>query len=441
MGSLRGTVAASLIVVAATAAGSGANFLFQWLAARRLAPAEFSLLAAMLAVVTIALLPGPALAIAIVRRLAGGRGGGARASWDGVDTRGGLPGAAPGLARARRVGIAAGLALLALIAAAGTLGGDRLHLADGGGPLLWLAAAAVVASWLAIAPDLARVQAAGDFPRYGRAQAHLAGSRLLFGGGALLAGAGPGVALLLLAAGPWLVRALLPRLETGAELRAPWLRELLPSLAATGGLQALVVLDVVFARAHFAASDPEGAGSYAVCSTLARALFHLPFAITAVTVERTSAASAAGLPRRGILLANLGIAAAFVAAGALALGCFPRTALAVFAGGDPTEGEVRLLGRLLLPMALASLAAVPAHYLLSAGSRAPMVILGAAPLVLAALLARPVATVEDLIAPLTAVQGATLGALLVATFSSPAGRGRGTGPRSAGTPGDGRAPP
>ena len=59
MSRLRGTVAASLIVVAATAAGSGANFLFQWLAARRLSAADFSLLAAMLAVIAIALLPGP----------------------------------------------------------------------------------------------------------------------------------------------------------------------------------------------------------------------------------------------------------------------------------------------------------------------------------------------------------------------------------------------
>ena len=66
-----GILSASLLVVAATTSGSAANFLFQWIAARKLEPGDFSLLAAMLAVVTLAVLPGPPLAIAIVRRLSG----------------------------------------------------------------------------------------------------------------------------------------------------------------------------------------------------------------------------------------------------------------------------------------------------------------------------------------------------------------------------------
>ena len=427
---MRGTVAASLVVVAATAAGSVANFLFQWLAARRLDAGDFSLLAAMLAIVTVALLPGAPLGIAIVRRLIAERSAGA-----------GAPDAVPGLARARRTGIGAGLALLAAIGAASALGGDRLHVGGSGWPLLWLGAAAATASWLAIVPELSRVQAAGRFASYGRAQMLLAASRLLFGGGALLLGAGPAVALLCLAPGPWLVRATLPRTGAAEELRVPWLRELAGPFAATGGLHALIVLDVVFARAHFAAEDPAAAGSYAICSTLARALFHLPYAITAVTVQRTSAAAAAGLPRRGILLSNLGIAALLVAGGVGILGGFPGLAIEVFSGRDASDAEMELLRRLLLPMALASLAAVPAHFLLALGRRSPLWILGAAPLALAILLARPVASPEELVPPLIVVEGLTLAALLAAAISSPGGRGRGSDPRSARTPRDGRAPP
>jgi len=421
-------------VVVATAAGSAANFLFQWLAARRLDGGDFSLLAAMLAIVMIALLPGAPLGIAIVRRLVAERP-------DGRSAAPGTPASAPGLARARRAGIGAGLAILAAIGAASALGGDRLHVAGEGAPLLWLAAAVATVSWLSIVPELARLQAAGHFGLYGRTQALLAASRFLLGGGALLAGAGPGIALLCLAPGPWLVRATLPRVRTGEELRVPWLRELAGPFAATSGLQALIVLDVIFARGHFAAADPLAAGSYALCATLARAIFHLPYAITAVTVQRTAAAVAAGLPRHGILLSNLGIAALLVAGGAIVLGGFPRTAIEVFAGRQPEAGEVDLLRRLLVPMALASLAAVPAHFLLAIGSRAPLWILGAAPLALAALLARPVSAPEELVPPLIFIQGATLAALLAAAVSSPVGRGRGTGPRSARTPRDGRAPP
>ncbi len=395
-----GMLTASLLVVAATASGSAANFLFQWLAARRLDPGNFSLLAAMLALVTLAVLPGPPLAIAIVRRLSRHPEG--------------MP--APSLGRARTLGIGTGLAILGAIILGAALGGDRLHLAAGGGGLLWFAAAAVTVSWLVVFPDLARVQASGDFGRYGRSHALLAATRLGFGGGALIAGAGPGIALLLLAPGPWLVHALLRPRETGPALAGPSLRELLPLLAATGGLNALVAIDVVFARAHFGTSDPHAAGAYAVCATLARALFHLPFAATAVTVQRTAAAARAGQPHRNALLANLGIAVGMIGAGALLLGLLPQTALRIFAGEGRYEGESQLLVRLLLPMALASLAAVPAHYLLALGRRTPTVVLGIAPLVLAGLLARPISTPSELIPPLIGVQAITLAILWVAAW-------------------------
>lgn len=417
-GAARGFLGASVLVVAATTSGSVANFLFQWIAARTLSDGDFSLLAALLAVVTLAVLPGAPLSIAIVRRLAA-RGDRA------------LP---AGLAAARGTGIATGLVILGTVALLSTVvGGDRLHLAGRGGPLLWLAAAAAVVSWLAVAPELARAQAAGRFGRYGRGHALLSATRLGFGGGALLAGGGPGLAIAVLAIGPWLVRATLPRTAPDAEeLRGGWLRTLLPLLAATGGLHALVVLDAVFVRVHFGESDPEGAGAYAACTTLARALYHLPFAATAVTVHRVARATARGEPRGRWLVGNLLLVTAAVGCGALVLGLFPETALRIFAGEGRYESAAPLLVRLLLPMALASIAAVPVHSLLAEGRRSPVVVLAVAPFVLAALLARTPERPEDLVPPLIGVQAATAGVLLaLAAHSAFQSKGAGS---SAGRP-------
>ncbi len=403
----RGAIRASLFVVLATGSGSAANFMYQWIAARSLDDDAFSLLAAMLAVITICVLPGPPLSIAIVRRLTSSRG-----------SRVSSPLALPSLAPARRVGIFAGLTiLLAIGIGTSVVQSDRLHLSSGGGVLLWIAAAFVTVSWLVIYPDLARAQARGEFSRYGRSHALLSATRLGFGGGAILAGAEVWGALICLAPGPWLVRALLVRgVRTEGVLEAPWLRALLPMLAATGGLHALVVIDVVFARVHFGASDPTAAGAYAACATLARALFHLPFAATAVTVQRTAAARAEGRSHRSILLTNLGLVLVLVAIGGGFLATFPSTILDVFAGEGRYSAQAPWLRSLLVPMALASVAAVPAHYLLALGSRAPVYVLGIAPFVLAGLLARPPETPAGLIPPLIAVIGAVAAILLVCAW-------------------------
>ena len=63
-------------------------------------------------------------------------------------------------------------------------------------------------------------------------------------------------------------------------------------------------------------------------------------------------------------------------------------------------------------MALASVAAVPTHYLLALGARAPVYVLGIAPFVLVALLARPPETPAGLIPPVTMVIGAVAVILL-----------------------------
>ena len=396
-GTTSSAVRASLLVIAATGSGSAANFLFQWFAARSFDRDDFSLFAALLAVVTLGVLPGPPAAIAIVRALA--------------DIGGSV--FAVGLSAARRAILSAGGTIIAVVALAVLLSG----VPGFGAPLpasgLFLCVLVTTLSWLVIYPDLARVQAAGDFRRYGGAHARLSLTRLGFGGIALLLDAPVFVVVLAIAIGPWWVRSWLRHTPAaGPPLERPWLRTILPALAATGGLHALVVIDVIFARLHFAENDPRAAGSYAAAATLSRILFHLPFAATAVTVQRTAAATARGENPRSALWTNLALGAALVAVSGGILAAMPGLALRVFAGADLDPGSVEWLRRLLIPMGLASLAAVPAHYLLALGSRLPVVLLGVAPFVLAAWLSRAPADPGGLITPLTGTF-ATVGAVLL----------------------------
>jgi len=415
-----GGVRASLLVVAATAGGSIASFLLQAIAARQLDPDGFSLFAALLALLAIALLPGPPISLAIVRHL------------------GDAPGTPPRFAprAARTAAIVAGLSLLGA-ALLGTLlppgGVDRLHLGDRPMLPMWGALIAAVVAGLWIQPSLARLQAAGEFARYGAAQAGLSVGRLGLAGGALALDAPLGVVLLALAAGPLLVqRCIRPRPVPGSrELTAKerggstlaWLRRLLPLLAALGGLQALVLLDVVFARAHFGESDPQQAGAYAASATLARALFHLPYAVTAVLVQRTVHAPGAGAARRGAqrkaLLESLLVTSGLVGIGAAILAIAPTTALEIFGGEERYAEGARWLVGLLVPMGLAAIGAVPAHSLLARGSSTPVWILGISAPLLAVLLAIPPEAPDALIARSSAVIGAATAAMLLCAWWMP----------------------
>ena len=398
----RGTIAASLFVIAATASGSAANFLFQWLAARQLDPDRFSLLTAMLAIITICVLPGPPLAIAIVRKL----------------SRADREESPPRLTSARHTGIAMGAVLLTgIVLLAAGIDGDQLHLASGGGVFTWIAAAVATIAWLGVFPDLARVQASGNFRRYGRSHALLAGFRLGLGGGALLAGGNIWLVLLCLAPAPIIVRLLVrPKVRSESQLPGPWFRELFPVLAATGGLHALVTLDVIFARAHFGVTTPELAGAYAACAVLARALFHIPFAATAVTVQRTAIADARGMSHRRILGSNLALVAVLVTIGGAILFLFPEMILRIFAGDNRYQAQADLLQKLLVPTAIASFVAVPTHYLLALGSKVPAMVLGIAPGILAFWLSTAPESPSGLITQMTTVLTVSGGVLMIAAW-------------------------
>ncbi len=398
----RGTLAASLFVIAATTSGSAANFLFQWIAARQLDPGQFSLLTAMLAIITICVLPGPPLAIAIVRKL----------------SRIKVEDSPPRLTSARHTGAAMGAILLTgIVLFAAGIDGDQLHLASGGGVFTWIAAAVATMAWLGVFPDLARVQASGDFRRYGLSHALLAGFRLGLGGGALLAGGSIWVVLLCLAPAPVIVRFFLrPKMRSESQLPGPWFRDLFPVLAATGGLHALVTLDVIFARAHFGVSSPEQAGAYAACAVLARALFHIPFAATAVTVQRTARADAQGRSHRRILGSNLALVTVLITIGGAILFFFPETALTIFAGDDRYASQANLLQKLLVPTAIASFVAVPTHYLLALGSKVPSIVLGIAPCLLAFWLSIAPESPAGLIPPMTTILTLSGAVLLIAAW-------------------------
>jgi O-antigen/teichoic acid export membrane protein len=285
---------AGLLLGAAMGAGNALNYAYNLVMVRRLGPAGYGALAALLALLLIGAFPGMALQVVVARHTA----------LCGRDER--------ALAALWTRTLAATLAVGAVLGLLGVLGAPAvrgfLHLGSLA-PALWLAAA------LAPLPAVAALQGMlQGRERFGALAAVLlvaaagklaAGMALVALGGGVagaLAGAAIGGALALLT-GVALVRSRLARWR-GSRLAGVALREVLAASAAILGLLLLTNLDVLLARHHLSS---RAAGLYAAGAVMAKIAFWAPQFVIMVVFPRLVA------PEGRARL--LGRAAAVVAAG------------------------------------------------------------------------------------------------------------------------------
>jgi O-antigen/teichoic acid export membrane protein len=372
-------VGSGVLLAAAVAVANAMNAVFQLALARVLDPSEYSLLAALLAVVLVGAVPPLALqattARAVARQLAQGQ-----PMLAGALLRGTL----------RSVlawsGALLGLTAL-LVPAAAALGLEQ--------PLPIAATAATVAVALAVPVVWGGLQGAGRFPALAAAHLLFAGSRLVAGLGIGLAGGGVGAVMLGVAGATALTalatfRPLAPLVRGAAPGRggAPALR---PNAAAALGLTALGALsmsDLVVAKLAF--SGPV-AGDYAAASVAARALLLVPIAVTTVLFPRVATLGDRRRERRHLLVGLLVVGGAGAALTGL-LWAWAGPLLELAFGGAYREGEA-WLGPLSLAMALYALATVYLYHYLSLGrarfSLVLLALLGGQIAALAVLHARP----------------------------------------------------
>jgi O-antigen/teichoic acid export membrane protein len=313
--SLPGAPAARVVTsggIAAAAGTTAANVLSYGLSlagARLLAPAEYGVLVALLAVTLVASVPALALqAIVAVRVVRAGAADRGRV-----------------VAESLGLGLAAGAAMVtAGVVAAPVL--DRFLDLGGPGPAVWVAVAVGATTVLAVPQGVA--QGRQDFRRLAVILVVYAGVRLVGGlAGLVLFGSVTG-ALAGVAAGV-VASLVVGWVLTGQPrpVRGRWrVRELLVAGQALAGLYLLTNLDPVLARHYLPAAE---AGIYGAGAVLAKAAFFLPQAVVLVLFPRLASSPRPGRTLWAGLAALAGLGLAMTAVTRLAGG------LAVTAvGGD-----------------------------------------------------------------------------------------------------------
>lgn len=366
----RALIGSGLVLALAVGLANGLNAVFQFALARILERGEYSLLAALFAVVLIGAVPPLAFQATTARTVASNLAEGSEEE-AGVYLRGTL----------RSVLVWTGVLLLLTVVLVPI--GGALGLAH---PLAIGATAATVAIALVIPVVWGGLQGANRFRDLSAATLLFAGSRLAAGVAIGAAGGGVGAVMLgvafatavtaavsvvplrgmLFARGGWTGFV---RMPTGRRLAT------LPNAAAAVGLTALTALatsDLIVAKLAF----PSGrAGDYATASVGARVLLLIPIAVTTVLFPRVATLRDKQRERAHLLagLAAVGLTAAV----ATALLWTLAKPLIDLTFGSKYDHASSWLGPLSLAMALYALATVYLYHFLSLGrSRFALVIAG-----------------------------------------------------------------
>ena len=364
-GARRALIGSGLVLAVAVGVANALNAVFQFGLARILERGEYSLLAALFAVVLIGAVPPLAFQATTARSVASSLAEG-REDEAGRYLRGTL--------RSVLVWTAALLVLTAVLVPIGAAAGLSHPLAIG-------ATAATVAIALAIPVVWGGLQGAGRFRDLAAATLLFAGSRLAAGLAIGAAGGGVGVIMLGVAGATAVttvvsllpLRSLLAR-AAGAGLPRRRLATL-PNAAAAVGLTALTALatsDLLVAKLAFPSAK---AGDYAAASVGARVLLLIPIAVTTVLFPRVATLRDKQRERKHLLAGLLAVAVA--AAAATALLWTLATPLIDLTFGAKYDHASSWLGPLSLAMALYALATVYLYHFLSLGrSRFALVIAG-----------------------------------------------------------------
>ncbi len=375
-GARRALIGSGLLLALAVGLANALNAVFQFALARILERGEYSLLAALFAVVLIGAVPPLAFQATTARSVASSLAEG-RDREAGTHLRGTL--------RSVLVWTAALLVLTAVLVPIGAAAGlDE--------PLAIAATAATVAIALVIPVVWGGLQGAHRFRDLAGATLLFAGSRLAAGLVIGAAGGSVGAVMLGVAAATAVtaalsllpLRGLLAR-TAGADL--PRLRlATLPNAGAAVGLTALTALatsDLLVAKLAF----PSGqAGDYAAASVGARVMLLIPIAVTTVLFPRVATLRDRRRERTHLLagLLAVGITAALAT---VLLWTFATPLIEVTFGAKYSDAA-SWLGPLSLAMAMYALATVYLYHFLSLGrSRFSLVLTGllAAQLVIFAL--------------------------------------------------------
>jgi len=364
-GARRALIGSGLLLALAVGGANALNAVFQFGLARILERGQYSLLAALFAVVLIGAVPPLAFQATTARSVASSLAEGREAA-AGAHLRGTL--------RSVLLWTAVLLALTAIVVPIAAAAGLNE-------PLAIAATAATVAIALVIPVVWGGLQGAHRFRDLAGATLLFAGSRLAAGLVIAAAGGSFGVVMLGVAAATALTAAvsLLPLrglLARTAGADRPRLRlATLPNAGAAVGLTTLTVLatsDLLVARLAF----PSGqAGDYAAASVGARVMLLIPIAVTTVLFPRVATLRDARRERTH-LLAGL-LAVGITAAIATALLWTFATPLIDATFGSKYEDAASWLGPLSVAMALYALATVYLYHFLSLGrSRFSLVLVG-----------------------------------------------------------------
>jgi O-antigen/teichoic acid export membrane protein len=362
----RALIGSGLMLAVAVGVANALNAVFQFGLARILARGEYSLLAALFAVVLIGAVPPLAFQATTARHVA------SRLA-EGRETEAGSY--LLGILRAVLVWTAALLLLTIVLVPVGAALGLAHPLAIG-------ATAATVAIALVIPVVWGGLQGANRFRDLAGATLLFAGSRLAVGLVIGAAGGGVGAVMLGVAVATALtaavsvipLRGLLARTDWRSFVRREKLATL-PNAAAAVGLTALTALatsDLLVAKLAFSSSK---AGDYAAASVGARVLLLIPIAVTTVLFPRVATLRDRERERAHLLagLAAVGITAA---AATVLLWTLAKPLIDITFGSKYDHAS-SWLGPLSLAMAFYALATVYLYHFLSLGrSRFALVIAG-----------------------------------------------------------------
>jgi O-antigen/teichoic acid export membrane protein len=392
----RALIGSGLLLAFAVGLANALNAVFQFGSARILEPGQYSLLAALFAVVLIGAVPPLAFQATTARSVASSLAEGDDAG-AGVYLRGTL--------QSVLLWTAGLLALTVVLVPIGAALGLSNPLAIG-------ATAATIAIALVIPVAWGGLQGAGQFRELSGATLLFAGTRL--GVGLVIAAAGGSVGAVMLGiAAATAVTALLSLLPLrgllahGAEAALPRHRlATIPNAAAAVGLTALTALatmDLLVAKLSFTSSV---AGDYAAASVGARVLLLIPIAVTTVLFPRV--ATLRNRQReRSHLLAGL-VAVGVTAAIATTLLWTFSTQLIDLTFGSKYENAASWLGPLCVAMSFYALATVYLYHFLSLGRSRFAIVLACILGVQLAIFAALHATPDQLIGVQIGVSAATL---------------------------------